>query len=242
MIFIRSLVFVLWLYGSMTVVGAVFAPVTLFNRSGVFMAMRAWSAATLWGLRWICGARVVVEGLENLPKGPSLIASKHQTMLDTIVPGSFLDEPAFVLKYELMSMPIFGWYMQRADMIPVRRETQASALRVMLHAARKAIKEGRQIIIFPEGTRQDIDAPPAYKPGVAALYRDLGLPCTPIAVSTGLVWPAHGVVRRPGVAIVRILPPIPAGLSREDFMHELETRIETESQALLPPHLRRKAA
>jgi 1-acyl-sn-glycerol-3-phosphate acyltransferase len=242
MTLVRSLIFVAWLYGTMALSGAVFAIPALISRRGVFGAMRMWSALTLWGLRTICGARVVIEGLEYLPKGPALIAIKHQAMLDTIIPGCFLDEPAYVLKYELLSAPIFGWYMKRADMIPIRRETQAKALREMLNAARKAAAEKRQIIIFPEGTRQNIGAPPVYKPGVAALYRDLGLPCTPVALNTGLVWPAHGVIRKPGVVTLRILPPIPAGLSRDEFMRELETRIETESEALLPAHLRRKAA
>jgi 1-acyl-sn-glycerol-3-phosphate acyltransferase len=127
-------------------------------------------------------------------------------------------------------------------MIPVDREAHAKALKDMLRAARKVIAKGRQIIIYPEGTRQEIDAPPDYKPGIAALYKDLALPVTPIALNTGLVWKPSGIMRRPGHVTIKILPPIPAGLPREEFMARLEQVIETESQALLPPDKRRSAA
>ncbi len=241
MTFVRSLIFAFWFYATMAVFGLFFMPFVLMNDRYVWVGMRIWSHAILFGLRWICGTRVKFEGLENLSQGPALLASKHQATLDTLLPVHFVKEPVFVVKRELQDTPVFGFYMKRG-MIPVDREAHAKALKDMLRAARAAIAKGRQIVIYPEGTRQNLDAPPDYKSGVAAMYRDLGLPVTPIALNTGLCWAPNGFIRKPGVVTIKVLPPIPAGLSREDFMARLEAAIETESQALLPQHLQRTRA
>ncbi|HVY85666.1 MAG TPA: lysophospholipid acyltransferase family protein [Caulobacterales bacterium] len=239
---LRSLLFVIWLYGAMVLLGLAFAPFALFSRKSTYLAMRLFVRIVLFGLHWICGARVKFEGLEHAPKGGALVALKHQSMLDTLLPLLFLDEPAFVYKSELGKLPVFGWYLKRAHMFELDRGGYATALKAMMRAAREAVGEKRQFLIFPEGTRQELDAPPDYKPGVAALYKDLNVGCTPIALNTGLIWPAHGVTRHAGTATVRILPQIPPGLSRDDFMRELQARIESASQDLLPPHLRRTEA
>jgi 1-acyl-sn-glycerol-3-phosphate acyltransferase len=239
---ITSLIFLVWFYAAMLIFGIGFAPAVLVNDRYIWICMRWWGRAAIFGLRWICGVRIIIEGLEHLPpKGPALIASKHQATLDTVLPAQFISEPVFPVKYELINTPVFGFYMKRG-MIPLKRETHAKALKEMVRAAREVIAKGRQIVIYPEGTRQELDAPPDYKPGIAALYRDLNLPVTPIALNTGLVWPPSGFMRKPGTVTLKILPAIPRGLSREDFMRELEAAIEGESQALLPPNLRRKAA
>jgi 1-acyl-sn-glycerol-3-phosphate acyltransferase len=239
MSFVRRILFVLYFYGALGYVGARYAFVAGRSPRGVVRALHAWTHLTLWGLKWIVGARVTIEGRENLPQGPALIAAKHQATLDTLLPSLFLDFPAFVYKVELKKAPVVGWYLQKGEMIAVEREAQAAALKSLLRASRKSIADGRQIVIFPEGTRQDLDAAPDYKSGIVALYRDLNMPVVPVALNTGLVWPAHGIKYKPGDVIVKILPPIPPGLSREDFMRRLEDTVERESQALLPPHLRR---
>lgn len=243
MTLLRSIVFLVWFYGSMLLIGLGYMPHVLLGHDRfIWVAMRRWGKITIFGLRWICGVHIKFEGLENLPpKGPALIASKHQATLDTVLPAQFVAEPVFVVKRELSSAPIFGFYMERG-MIPVDREAHAKALRDMLRAARAVIAKGRQIVIYPEGTRQDLGAPPDYKPGIAAMYRDLNLPVTPIALNTGLVWPPKGIIRRPGHVTIKILPAIPAGLSRDEFMRQLQDRIETETEALLPAHLRKPAA
>lgn len=238
MILLRSVVFVIWFYGTMAFWGLLYMPAVLLGHDRfIWHSMRGWGKATVWGLRWIVGAKVVFEGLEHVPKGPALIASKHQATLDTVLPVLFVSEPVFVVKKELIKMPVFGFYMKR--MIPVDRDAGATALKNMLRASRAAIAKGRQIVIYPEGTRQELNAPPDYKPGIVAMYRDLNLPVTPMALNTGLVWKPSGIIRRPGTVVVKFLPPIPPGLPREDFMRELENTIETESQALLPPDRRR---
>ncbi|MGE0741225.1 MAG: lysophospholipid acyltransferase family protein [Hyphomonadaceae bacterium] len=242
MILIRSIIFVIWFYGTMAAWGLAYMPAVLLGHDRfIWHAMRGWGKSTIWGLRWICGVKITFEGLENVPKGAALIASKHQTTLDTVLPAQFVSEPVFVVKKELIKMPVFGFYMKHG-MIPVDREAHAKALKDMLRASRAVIAKGRQIVIYPEGTRQELDAPPDYKPGIVAMYRDLNLPVTPVALNTGLVWRPSGIIRRPGHVTIKILPPIPAGLSRDEFMRELERVIETESQNLLPPEKRRTVA
>jgi 1-acyl-sn-glycerol-3-phosphate acyltransferase len=154
-------------------------------------------------------------------------------MFDTVGPFSFLHDACFVLKKELLVIPFYGWYSIKGGMIAVDREGHASALKKLVKDARARLSEDRQVIIFPEGTRKDPGEAPDYKPGVAALYRDLGLPCTPLATNSGVHWPAHGFLRRPGTIVFHFLEPIPAGLKRGEFMRELEERIETASNALL---------
>jgi len=238
---LRSLIFVVWLYGSMAVIGLVLWPFVAMDDRHVYTALRWWSHATLFGLRWTIAARVSFEGLEHAPKGGALIAAKHQSMLDTIVPALILEKPAFIYKAELSGTPIMGSYLKR-NQIAVDRGGHAKALKSIVRGAREAVAKGRQVVIFPEGTRQPLDAPPDYKPGIAAMYKDLNMPVTPIALNTGLIWKPKGLMRSPGHVVIKVLPPIPPGLSREDFMRELETVIERESQALLPPERRRADA
>jgi 1-acyl-sn-glycerol-3-phosphate acyltransferase len=240
MIFLRSLTFAIWFYLTMAVWGLIYMPAVLLGHDRfIWHAMRGWGKSTIWAMRWMCGIRISFEGLEHLPPpGAALLASKHQTTLDTVLPAQFVAEPVFVVKRELINMPVFGFYMKRG-MIPVDRSAHAKALKDMMRAARLAVAKGRQIVIYPEGTRQELDARPDYKPGIAALYRDLNLPVTPIALNTGLVWRPSGIIRKPGHITIKVLPPIPAGLSRDEFMSRLERAIEDESQALLPAHLRR---
>ena len=235
---VRSIIFVIWLYATMAVVGiGLWVPVMIDDRH-VWTALRAWARCTLWGLRWIIGARVSFEGLEHVPQGGALIAMKHQSMLDTIVPSLFLPRPVYVYKAELGNTPVMGAYLKR-NQIGVDRGGHAKALKSVVRGARNAVAKGGQVLIFPEGTRQPLDAPPDYKPGIAAMYKDLNIPVTPVAVNTGLIWKPKAVMRSAGHVTFKVLPPIPAGLPREEFMRELERVIESESQALLPPDKRR---
>lgn len=235
---IRSFIFVIWLYGSMAVVGLTHWPFVLMDDRHVWTALRNWGRATLWGLRWIIGARVSFEGLENVPQEGALIAMKHQSTLDTIVPALFIPRPVYVYKAELGNTPVMGAYLKK-NQLGVDRGGHAKALKSLVRGARVAVSHSRQVLIFPEGTRQELDAPPDYKPGIAAMYKDLNIPVTPVALNTGLIWKPKGILRKPGHVTFKVLPPIPAGLSREDFMRELERVLETESQALLPPDKRR---
>lgn len=233
MIVLRSLVFTVFLYGSIAVAGILFTPLLFGPRRLASKAVGAWAKVALQGARIICGITVEVRGREHMPQGAALVAAKHQGMLDVIAPWAFLDDPCFVLKKELMPLPFFGWFAIKTHMIPVDRAAHSSALKKLVRDTRDRLdREARQVMIFPEGTRTAPGAEPDYKPGVAALYRDLDTPCFLIATNSGDVWPAHGFIRRPGVAVFEFLEPIPAGMKRGPFMELMIERIETASGRL----------
>ncbi len=232
---VRSLIFTLWLYLSMPLFAMGLSPALLMPHGVAIAVIKLWARFVLFGLRWIAGVKVEVRGLEHRPTGPALIAAKHQGMLDVIAPFAFLDDACFVMKKELMPLPFFGWFAWKTKMIAVDRAAHAKALKDMVRQTRARLAEGRQILIFPEGTRTTPGEPADYKPGVAAIYRDVDAPCWPVATNSGVHWPAHGFKRYPGTVVFEFLPPIPAGLKRAAFMAELESRIETASTALLPP-------
>jgi 1-acyl-sn-glycerol-3-phosphate acyltransferase len=229
---LRSFCFGAWLYASIFFFGLGLLALRLFGRWPVIIGVRAWAHTVLLGARLICGIKVEVRGKEHLPRDGFILASKHQSMLDTIAPWTFIKDPAFVLKKELLNLPVYGWVVGGMKHIPIDREGGAGALTKMMSAARDAVALKRAIIIFPEGTRQDVGAAPDYKVGVAGIYRDLGAPCVPMALNTGLVWPANGLPSNGGTAVFEILPPLPAGMPRAAFMRELTARIETASNAL----------
>ncbi|MFS0710818.1 lysophospholipid acyltransferase family protein [Brevundimonas sp. 3P9-tot-E] len=232
---VRSLIFTLWLYLSMPLFAVGLSPALLMPHGVAMGVIKLWARFVLFGLRWIAGVKVEVRGLEHRPTGPALIAAKHQGMLDVIAPFAFLDDACFVMKKELMPLPFFGWFAWKTKMIAVDRAAHAKALKDMVRQTRARLAEGRQILIFPEGTRTTPGEPADYKPGVAAIYRDVEAPCWPVATNSGVHWPAHGFKRYPGTVVFEFLPPIPAGLKRAAFMAELESRIEGASTALLPP-------
>lgn len=239
MIVFRSVLYSVWLYGGIVLFALLGLPWMLASRRAHRIVPRSWAKTQLFGLRMICGVRIEHRNLHLAPKGgAALIAPKHQGMLDIIVPFVVLDDPCFVLKRELINQPFFGWHVRKTDMIPIDRSAAASALKKMVVAARERIGQGRQLVIFPEGTRTEPGAATEYKPGVAALYRDLELPCIPVATNSGAHWPPQGFIRRPGTVVFEWLEPIPAGLKRADFMATLESRIETASTALLATEAR----
>ncbi|MAU60891.1 MAG: 1-acyl-sn-glycerol-3-phosphate acyltransferase [Parvibaculum sp.] len=206
-------------------------PCLVLPRRFTLYAMEAWSHLTLWLLRVIAGTHYEVRG--ELPRGGVLVASKHQSMWDTIVMTAILKDPAMVLKRELLWIPFYGWYAQKARMIAIDRGAAAAAIRRLVSQGKAAVAEGRPVVIFPEGTRSAPGSKLEYKPGVAALYRQLGVECVPAAVNSGLFWARRGFTRRPGTILLEFLPPIPAGLDRKTFMAELETRIETATAKLV---------
>ena len=235
---IRSLLFMLWLYGTMAFFGIICSPLLLFPIPAAMAVIRWWANSVLFGARWIVGVKVEFRGLEHRPDGPALIAGKHLSMLDTIAPFVVLKRPAYVLKHSLIYLPFLGWYALRTKMVAIRREDAAKALKLMVSACRARLNEGRQILIFPEGTRSDVGDDPVYKPGVAALYRDLEVPCHLLATNSGQFWPGHGIDRTPGTVVFEFLPPLPAGLKRGELMAQMKEKLEAASNALVAEHAR----
>jgi 1-acyl-sn-glycerol-3-phosphate acyltransferase len=202
-------------------------------RSWAMKSLELHGRTCLWLLEKIVGTRLEVRGRENLPDGAALVASKHQSAWDTFGLVPLLRDPAIVMKRELFWIPFYGWFSAKFGMIFVHREAGPAALRRMARDAEDRALQGRHILIFPEGTRREPGAEPAYQPGALFLYDRLGLPCVPVALNTGLFWPRRSLRRYPGTIIVEFLAPIPPGLPRKTFAKRLERAIETASDALI---------
>jgi len=209
------------------------SPALLMPHRYAMGVIRLWAHTVLFGLRWLAGIKVVVTGLEHRPTGAALLAGKHQGMLDIVAPFTFLDDPCFVLKKELTPLPFFGWFAWKTKMIAVDRAAHSKALKDMVRQARVRLTEQRQILIFPEGTRRPAGAPPAYKFGVAHLYAEIGVPCVPVALNSGLFWPRRAFMRYPGTIVVEFLDPIPPGLPIDEFFRRLRDAIETATARLV---------
>ena len=234
---IRSGLFAGWMFGSAVVLGLLCLPVMLGPRRIAMRPVQAWAHGVFWGLRVIVGATVEVRGREHLPRGGErgggyLIAAKHQSMLDTLVAMTLTPWPCIVLKRELMFIPIFGWYAWKSGMIAIDRKGGPGDVRQLLAHARKALSDGRQVVIYPEGTRRAPGAEPAYKGGIGLLYKELGVPCVPCATDGGHVWPAHGLLKHPGRAVFDVRPAIAPGSARKGFMARLEAEVEGTTRRL----------
>ena len=229
----RSLIFVPVFYvnTAIFVVGGSF--LLLGPRRWAMAGLNAHAIVSLWLLRWIVGTRMEVRGREKLPKPPYLVASKHQSAWDTFALIPIFSDPAMVMKAELRHIPFHGWFSRKFEHVFVARERGPGALRQLLRDARARAAAGREVVIFPEGTRRPPAAEPDYKPGVVALYEGLDLPCVPMALNSGLYWPRRSLMRYPGTIIVEILDPLPAGRPRGQFKEELQERIETASNRLI---------
>lgn len=232
MTFIRSLLYAIWFYGSMAIIGLLAMPISMFSRSFAMASVRFYARTQAFGLWLICGISMEVRGKEHLPKGPGLIAMKHQSTYDTIAPFMFIENPAYILKRELLKAPVFGVYASRVG-IPIDRAGGAKTMRLMLAAAKVGVGSGQQIVIFPEGTRQLPDTPADIKPGIVLLYNELGVPCVPVALNTGLVWQGSGFTRKPGKIIFEILPPIEPGLKRAEFTERLKNMLDPATEKLV---------
>lgn len=209
------------------------SPLLLGPRRWAMAGLKAHAMTCVWLLRLIVGTRMEVRGREKLPAGACLVAAKHQSAWDTFALIPIFRDPAVVMKAELMRIPVYGWFSAKFGMIPIRRETGPSALRELRREAAERIAAGREVLVFPEGTRRAPGAEPDYKPGVLLLYDGLGVPCVPVALNSGLFWPRRSLNRYPGTIIVEILDPIPAGVPRKEFKARLETAIETACNRLL---------
>jgi 1-acyl-sn-glycerol-3-phosphate acyltransferase len=233
MIHIRSAIFNLVFYVNL-VVFLVLGSVFFFTpRKWSIRALQVWGRSSIFWLRILAGIGMEVRGQENIPQGACLIAGKHQSFWETFAILPLLDDPAMVLKKELTYIPFFGWFIHKFRMIPVERSAGTQALKMMIARAEEEVAAGRQIVIMPEGTRRSPDDPPDYKPGAAALYGRLDVPCVPFALNSGLFWPRRQFLKRPGTIVISFLPPIPSGLPRKVFQGRLEDAIETETRSLV---------
>lgn len=235
MVVLRSVVFNVIFYLNLIAQMIVFTPIyfLLPRRKAFDVVVKTWSRSNNWLLAAICGTHFKVEGLENIPPGGYILAPKHQSFWDVFALLPLLDHPVYILKRELQWIPLFGWYVMKQKMIPVDRGARGKSVYEVISKASEAMREGRQLIIYPEGTRRQPGAEPAYKYGIARIYRDLGAPVVPVVMHPGLFWPRRKFLRFPGTFTVRILPPIAPGLDPDVFFEKLIQTTEAASDALL---------
>jgi 1-acyl-sn-glycerol-3-phosphate acyltransferase len=195
--------------------------------------LRGYARSTIRLLRIVCGITVEWRGREKIPNGACIVACKHQSVWETFALFTLLSDPTFVLKRELMWIPLFGWLARKARMIPIDRSARATALARMAALARREIGRSRQIVIFPEGTRRPPGAEPRYLSGVAYVYGETGLACVPLALNSGLFWPRRSLLRFPGTVLVEVLDPIPPGLDKRTFLARLQSVTEEATARLV---------
>lgn len=230
--YVRSVIFIVLMYLVMAVIAVGLFPVALVGgRGAAIWVCRTYCHWVRFSARWIVGLRTEIRG--TVPEGDVLVASKHQSFLDILMIYSALPRGKFIMKRELIWTPFVGWYAWLIGCIPVDRGKRGAAIKAMLAAARNPRFAGGQLIIFPQGTRVAPGVKAEYKIGAAALYHALKQPCVPVATNVGVFWARHGVLRRPGLAVVEFLPPVAPGLDIHDFTRRIEADIETASDRLM---------
>jgi len=229
----RSILFNVLFYVTTTLFVVLCSPLFFLPRRWAMAALALHARLELFLLKSIVGIDFELRGAEKLPQGACLVASKHQSAWETFALIPLFRDPAYLVKGELFWIPFHGWFSYKFGMIPVYRDKGPAALRLMLREAKKRANEGREIIIFPEGTRRAPGAPPDYKTGVFLLYDALKIPCLPVALNSGLFWPRRSWRLRPGTIVVECLDPIPPGLFKTAFLARLQESIESASDKLL---------
>ncbi len=246
MILIRSIIFNVAFYLVLIGMMIIFTPYYfLAPRDKAWFVPKLWANVNHWLLDKIVGCKYTIEGLEHIKHEACIIAPKHQSFWDAYAFVPFIPDAIYILKRELMWIPLFGWYVAKMKMIPVHRGSRSVALKSIIRGAAPGIAENRQIMIYPEGTRRSPGDVPSYKFGIAYLYNELKLPVVPIAHVAGLYWPRRKFLRYPGVIKCRVLPAIQPGLSTDEFLKELERVTEAACDEFLieaatgpnPPHL-----
>ena len=233
MLIVRSVIYNVLFYLNLFVYLIAAIPTYWMPYRCIVEVAKSWGRTSNWLLRVICGTHVEVRGLEKIPCGPLLVAAKHQSTWETFTLIGLFSDPTFIVKRELLWLPLFGWYVWKGRMISVDRGARARALASIAKQARVRLAEGGQIIIFPEGTRRPAGAEPNYKYGVVHLYAETGATCLPIALNSGLFWPRRSLLRYPGTIRVEILDPIAPGLDKKDFESRLRDDIEAATARLI---------
>ena len=233
MIVLRSVIFNIIFYLNLALFLVLGSWLLVCPRMWAIRALQTWAKLSLWWLKIICNIEIEVRGRGNILSGPCLVAGKHQSLWETFAVLPLFDDPCMVLKRELTFIPFFGWFCLKFKMIAVERSAGSAALRKLVARGKEEVARGRAIIIMPEGTRRGVDDAPDYKPGAAALYNALGVPCVPFGLNSGLFWPRRKFLRNPGTIVVEFMPVIPAGLPRKEFQQRVQTAIETSSTKLI---------
>ena len=229
--YIRSVIFIVQMYIAMPLFGIAFAPWALFSRRGAYAACKGYSRYVFWTASWMVGMKCEVRGTP--PDGEALVAAKHQSFLDIMMIFTALPAAKFIMKKEILMMPVIGQYAKMLGCVPVDRGKRGKAIEKMVADVEAGRAEPGQLIIYSQGTRVPPGKKMPYKVGTGVLYEQLGQRCAPVATNVGVLWPKRGLLRKPGVAVVEFLPIIEPGLSRDAFMEKLEADVEGRSDALM---------
>ena len=230
---LRSVAFNILFYLNTMIFLIIGIPTFVMPYQAIVEVAKAWGRINLFLLRVVAGVRFELRGRDRIPAGALIVAAKHQSAWETFALMHLFKSPSFVMKRELMWIPVFGWLMMKGRMVGVDRSKRAQALIRLAAAARAELARGRQLIIFPEGTRRPVGAKPDYKSGVAFLYGKGGVPCVPVALNSGVFWPRRSILRRPGTVVVEILDTIPPGLDKKTFLARLKQEIEPATARLV---------
>jgi 1-acyl-sn-glycerol-3-phosphate acyltransferase len=232
-IIVRSLVFNALFYVNTALWLIAALPTFFMPYRAIIEVAKAWGRFNRALTRMVAGIDYEIRGAEKIPRGPVIVAAKHQSAWETFALLSLFDNPTFIIKRELQWIPIFGWFTIKGRMVPVQRGAGSQTLTNMIERARIELSRGRQLVIFPEGTRRAPGAEPRYKYGVAPRYAAEGVPCIPIALNSGLFWPRRSLRRNPGTILVEVLDPILPGLDKDVFLERLKNEIETATARLI---------
>ncbi|MBI1868948.1 MAG: 1-acyl-sn-glycerol-3-phosphate acyltransferase [Methylocystis sp.] len=239
MLVLRSLVFNICFYLNLWVLTILWLPGLLMHRQASMELGRVWGRTSLWLLDKICDVKAEFRGLENIPQGAFIVACKHQSAWETFVLPMKFPDFSFILKRELTWIPFFGWHLLSSEQIAIDRATGGKLLPQLTRKVKDLFAQGRQLFIFPEGTRRPPGAPPDYKYGIVHLYRETGAPCLPVALNSGLFWPRRSLLRRPGTVVIEFLPVIAPGLGSRAFFTQLRNTMETAANRLIDEAIER---
>lgn len=239
MLLLRSLIFQIVYYSNLTFWMTLWLPGLVLGRKSVLELGRQWGRTSLFWLRVICNVKAEFRGMENIPKGPVIVACKHQSVWETFTLPMFFPDFSYILKRELVYMPLFGWYLVAAEQIAIDRSRGGKLLPQLVAKAKAIFAQDRQLFIFPEGTRRKAGAPPEYKFGVAHLYRDTKMTVVPVALNSGMCWARRALLIHPGTIIMEFLPPIAPGKPARAFFQELQDKMESATDRLIEEEIER---
>jgi len=229
MLFLRSIIFDIWVYAAIPVYGILYLPYAIASREGAYAALRAYSRHTIWLMKVICNLKVEIRG--KVPEGEVVLASKHQSYIDMVIIVANVPRPRYIIKKELKWAPFLGFYAMRIGCILVDRGKKGVAIKSMTEGIKAQRGDRAQVVIFPQGTRVKAATKFPYKTGVWRIYDAFGVPCVPAATNAGLFWGRKTVLRYPGTIIYEFLDPIEPGKEIDPFMAELEEVTEAACHA-----------
>ena len=233
--FIRSLIFNIILYVGLITIFILAIPTLFLPVKFTIFFGRLSAKYIVLILRLILSTKVIFHGIENLRKVDNyFIASAHQSMFETFALQIPLDGPIFILKKELLNIPLFGWYLRKIGSIAIIRQTTTKENLNFFDKIKETIeKSKRPLLIFPQGTRVKLDEQPAFKKGAGRIYKALNLPCIPVALNTGKVWPKNSFMKYPGDIHISFLEPVASGKESKEFTKDIENQIYTEIEKFL---------